>query len=100
MHLAAYSNLYLNQKPAMQALSYSEARANLSSLMDKVNDDHAPMLVTRQGGRPVVVMSLDDFTAWEETTYLLRSPANAQQLTQAITALDGGAGQARDLVEP
>lgn len=84
----------------MQALSYSEARANLSSLMDKVNDDHAPMLVTRQGGRPVVVMRLDDFTAWEETTYLLRSPANAQRLMQAIAALDGGAGQVRDLVEP
>ncbi len=84
----------------MQALSYSEARANLASLMDRVNDDHAPMLVTRQRGRPVVVMSLDDFTAWEETTYLLRSPANAQRLTQAIAALDGGAGQVRDLVEP
>ena len=68
--------------------------------MDKVNDDHAPMLVTRQGGRPVVVMSLDDFTAWEETTYLLRSPANAQRLTRAIAALDGGAGQIRNLVEP
>ena len=84
----------------MQALSYSEARANLASLMDRVNDDHAPMLVTRQRGRPVVVMSLDDFTAWEETTYLLRSPANAQRLTQAIAALNGGAGQVRDLVEP
>lgn len=84
----------------MQALSYSEARANLSNLMDKVNDDHAPMLVTRQRGRPVVVMSLDDFTAWEETTYLLRSPANAHRLTQAIAALDSGAGQAHDLVEP
>ena len=84
----------------MQALSYSEARANLSNLMDKVNDDHAPVLVTRQRGRPVVVMSLDDFTAWEETTYLLRSPANAQRLTQSIAALDGGAGQVRELVAP
>lgn len=84
----------------MQALSYSEARANLSNLMDRVNDDHAPMLVTRQRGRPVVVMSLDDFTAWEETTYLLRSPANAQRLTQAIGVLDSGAGQVRELVEP
>lgn len=84
----------------MQALSYSEARANLSNLMDKVNDDHAPVLVTRQRGRPVVVMGLDDFSAWEETTYLLRSPANAQRLTQAIGALDSGADQARELVEP
>lgn len=84
----------------MQALSYSEARANLSNLMDKVNDDHAPVLVTRQRGRPVVMMSLDDFTAWEETTYLLRSPANAQRLTQSIAALDGGAGQVRELVAP
>ena len=45
-------------------------------------------------------MSLDDFTAWEETTYLLRSPANAQRLTQAIAVLDGGAGQVRELMEP
>lgn len=84
----------------MQTLSYSEARANLASLMDKVNDDHAPMLVTRQRGRPVVMMSLDDFTAWEETTYLLRSPTNAQRLTEAMAALDSDAGQVRELVEP
>lgn len=84
----------------MQALSYSEARANLARLMDKVNDDHAPVLVTRQRGRPVVVMSLEDFTAWEETTYLLRSPANAQRLSAAMAALDGGAGQVHELVEP
>ena len=68
--------------------------------MDKVNDDHTHMLLTRQSGRSVVVMSLDDFTAWEETTYLLLSPANAQRLTRAIAALDGGAGRVHDLVEP
>jgi len=83
----------------MQSLSYSEARANLASVMDRVNDDHAPLLVTRQRGRPVVMLSLEDFTAWEETIYLLRNPANAQRLVQAIDALDKGTGQVQALVE-
>jgi len=83
----------------MQSLSYSEARANLASVMDRVNDDHAPLLVTRQRGRPVVMLSLEDFTAWEETIYLLRNPANAQRLVQAIDALDKGTGLVQALVE-
>jgi len=83
----------------MQSLSYSEARANLASVMDRVNDDHAPLLVTRQRGRPVVMLSLEDFTAWEETIYLMRNPANAQRLVQAIDALDKGTGQVQALVE-
>jgi len=83
----------------MQSLSYSETRANLASVMDRVNDDHSPLLVTRQRGRPVVMLSLEDFTAWEETIYLLRNPANAQRLVQAIDALDKGTGQVQALVE-
>ena len=58
----------------MQAVTYSEARANFAAMLDKVNNDHAPVLITRQQGKPAVLMSLEDFSAWEETAYLLRSP--------------------------
>lgn len=74
----------------MDAISYSAARANLAKLMDKVNDDHAPVIVTRQGGNPVVVMSLEDFSALEETAYLLRSPANAERLMGAVANIRQG----------
>ena len=81
----------------MQAVTYSEARANFAAILDKVNDDHAPVLITRQQGKPAVLMSLEDFSAWEETAYLLRSPANARRLKGAIDRLDQGQGVVKNL---
>ena len=63
---------------AMDAISYSAFRAKLARTLDKVNDDHKPVLITRQNGKPAVVMSLEDFQAYEETAYLMASPKNAQ----------------------
>ncbi len=81
----------------MQAVTYSEARANFAAMLDKVNDDHAPVLITRQQGKPAVLMSLEDFSAWEETAYLLRSPANARRLKAAIDRLNQGQGMEKNL---
>lgn len=81
----------------MQAVTYSEARANFAAMLDKVNDDHAPVLITRQQGKPAVLMSLEDFSAWEETAYLLRSPANARRLKAAIDRLNQGQGIEKNL---
>ena len=61
----------------MQTINYTTARAHLAETMDRVNEDRAPLLVTRQKGEPVVMMSLAEYNALEETAYLLRSPANA-----------------------
>ena len=71
----------------MDTMTYSYTRQNFANVMDRVNDDRAPLLITRQQGKPVVMMSLDDFNALEETAYLLRSPANA-----VVGARDRGAG--------
>lgn len=82
----------------MDALTYSHTRQHLAEVMDRVNDDHAPVLITRQNGRAAVLMSLDDFNALEETAYLLRSPRNVRRLTAAVEQLRGQGGSVRDLV--
>ena len=84
----------------MDAISYSTARANLASTMNRVCDDHEPLIITRSGQQSVVMLSLDDFTALEETAYLLRSPANTKRLMAAIEQLGAGKGTERKLAEP
>lgn len=74
----------------MHAISYSAFRGNLAKLLDKVNEDHRPLLITRKNGKPAVVISLEDFHAYEETAYLMTSPKNAERLNQAITEIEAG----------
>lgn len=83
----------------MDAITYSSARANLASTMDRVCNDHEALIITRNGQQSVVMLSLEDFTALEETAYLLRSPANARRLLTSIGQLSSGAGTARTLSE-
>ncbi len=84
----------------MDVLSYSDTRANLKEVMDRVVEDRAPVVITRQKAEAVVMVSLADWNAMEETLHLLSSPANAARLREAIGELDAGAGEAHDLIEP
>lgn len=81
----------------MDAITYSAARANLASTMDRVCNDHEPVIITRSGQQSVVMLSLEDYRALEETAYLLRSPANAKRLLAAVEQLGAGKGVERDL---
>ena len=81
----------------MDTITYSTARANLASTMNRVCEDHEPLIITRNGEQSVVMLSLDDYKALEETTYLLRSPANAKRLIAAISQLESGQGVERTL---
>ena len=83
----------------MDAITYSTARAKLADTMDRVCEDHEPIIITRNGQQAVVMMSLEDFKALEETSYLLRSPKNAKRLLESIALLDSGKGKSRSLVE-
>jgi len=83
----------------MDAITYTAARNRLAKTMDKVNDDHQPILITRQSGKPAVLMSLEDFNAYEETAYLSSSPRNAARLRRAVRTLDAGKGKARKLIK-
>lgn len=81
----------------MDAVSYTAARENLASVMDRVCEDHAPVVITRNRNQSVVMLSLEDFEALEETAYLLRTPANAKRLLESIQALEGGQGIVRNI---
>ena len=83
----------------MDAITYSAARANLAQTMDRVCNDHEALIITRNGEQAVVMLSLDDYQALEETAYLLRNPKNARRLLGAIERLAAGQGQENPLVD-
>ena len=83
----------------MKAITYSAARENLASTMNKVCEDHDPVLITRKRDQAVVMMSLEDYESLEETAYLLRSPANARRLAEGIAQLEAGKGKLKTLSE-
>jgi len=83
----------------MNAVTYTYVRNNLAKTLEKVCDDHDPVIVTRQNQNSVVIMSLEDYESLTETAYLLRSPKNAQRLIRSIADLDAGKGKQRELIE-
>lgn len=83
----------------MDVMTYSTARANLASVMDRVCEDHEPLIITRNGEQSVVMLSLDDYKALEETAYLLRTPANARRLLASVAQLNAGQAVERELIK-
>jgi antitoxin YefM len=83
----------------VQVISYSEARAKLKEIMDRVVQDMTQVVITRQKADPVVMVSLDDWNAIEATMHLLSSPKNAERLHAAIRQLDAGKGAERKLID-
>ncbi len=81
----------------MDAITYTTIRANLASAMDRVCNDHEALIITRNGEQAVVMLSLEDYKALEETSYLLRTPANAKRLLAATGQLSAGKGVVRKL---
>lgn len=83
----------------MKVITYSVARQNLAKTMEKVCEDRSPIIVTRKSSNSVVIMSLEDYEALEETAYLLRSPKNARRLLESIAQLEDGKGHEKELME-
>jgi antitoxin YefM len=84
----------------MDVLTYSDTRARLKEVMDRVVEDHAPVVVTRQSGEAVVMVSLADWRSMEATSYLLSSPSNAEHLNASIREAEAGDLVEHDLIEP
>ncbi len=83
----------------MRALSYTALRSNLAKTMEKVCDDHEPIIITRKSEGAVVMLSLEDYESLEETTYLLRSPKNVKRLLESVSQLEEGRGMEKVLRE-
>ena len=83
----------------MDAISYTAARTNLAKTMERVCEDHSPMIITRSKAQSVVMMSLEDYEALQETAYLLRAPKNARRLLESIAELEQGGGKEREILE-
>lgn len=83
----------------MDVLTFTDTRKRLKDVMDRVADDHVPTLVTRQKADPVVMVSLADWTAMEETLHLMASRANAERLLASIAEMDAGDGAEHGLID-
>ncbi len=81
----------------MNAVTYTAARENLAATMDQVCNDREPVIITRNRDQAVVMVSLEDYKALDETAYLTRSPKNAKRLLSSIRQLESGKGKVRKL---
>lgn len=82
----------------MDVVTYSDARANLKDVMDRVVEDRTEVIVTRQKAEAVVMVSLSEWNSISETLHLLSSPKNAERLRKSIEQMDAGEGEEHDLV--
>ncbi|MCV7384335.1 type II toxin-antitoxin system Phd/YefM family antitoxin [Mycolicibacter longobardus] len=83
----------------MKTMSYTESRARYAEVLDSVVADREEVVITRAGHEPVVIVSLADFESLRETAYLMRSPANARRLLDAMERLEGGDGVEHGLID-
>lgn len=83
----------------MKTMSYTESRARYAEVLDGVINDREEVVITRAGHDSVVIVSLDDYESIRETAYLMRSPANARRLLDAMERLEAGHGEAHDPIE-
>lgn len=77
-------------------ITATEARKRLFPLIEQVNDDREPVTITSRAGN-AVLMSEDDYRSLQETAYLLRSPANATRLIEAINRARTGQSETHEL---
>ena len=81
----------------MKAITYTAARENLAATMDRVCEDSEAVVITRNRDQSVVMISMAEYQALEETAYLTRSPANARRLLDAVESMEKGRGRVRRL---
>ncbi|NKE09284.1 MULTISPECIES: type II toxin-antitoxin system Phd/YefM family antitoxin [Kocuria] len=83
----------------MKTMSYTESRANYARVLDQVTEDRQAVVITRSGHEPVVIVSQADYDSLVETAHLMRSPANARRLLDAMERLEHGQGHEHALVD-
>jgi antitoxin YefM len=88
-----------NKENDMNAVTVTAAKRNLEKLITQVIDNAEPTIVSTDSGKQIVMMSLDEFNSWQETVYLLSTPANAAHLRRSIAQAQAGQTIERELIE-
>ena len=83
----------------MKVITCAELHDNLADILDNVIDDHAPVLINREDKQAVVLISLNDYKAFEETAYLLKSPANTKRLRDSIVQIEAAQTISHNLIQ-
>lgn len=83
----------------MLITTYSDFRQQLKFYLDKVRNNHTPLVVKTANAEDVVVLSKADYESMEQTFNLLKSPANAARLLKGIEDYANGRAQERKLIE-
>ena len=84
----------------IDVLTEAELRERLAEVLEQVADAQSHVFVTRENGRPLVVMSFDEYRSWAETIHLMRNPSDHKRTLDAMTELDAGRGIERELIDP
>jgi len=83
----------------MDAITYTDLRQNLKTFMDRVIQDHDPLIITRKNNENVVLISVAEYNSLVETNYLLSNEANAEHLKKSIAQHKSGKIKSRELHE-
>jgi antitoxin YefM len=84
----------------MNATTVKEAKKHLDRLIEQVNADAEPTIICGDQGQKAVLLSLEEFSSWQETLYLLSNPVNAEHLRQSIAQAKAGKALQRELIDP
>ena len=82
----------------MDAVAYSDLRQNLKTYMDKVYNDHEPLIITRKNNENLILLSIEEYNSLMETSYLLGNEANAEHLRRSIAQFEAGKVKERELL--
>ncbi len=80
-------------------MTTQQASHDLDGLIDRVIDNVQPTILCNDKGNKAILISLDEFSAWQETLYLLSNPANAERLLKSIQEAKAGRVIERALIE-
>ena len=81
----------------MEVVNYTRTRDNLAKIIDNVVDNNETVVITKND-KTVVMISLDEFNSWKETSHLLKSKKNAERLMESIKNIEAAKFEAKELI--
>lgn len=83
----------------MDAINYTDLRKNLKSFLDKVYNNHEPLIITRKNNENIVLLSIDDYNSFMETIYLLSNTSNSKRILSSLESARNGKTFEKELID-